>query len=331
VARLAGLDAVKGVAIVMVVTIHAAPLDGGGYHDHIVNGLARLAVPLFLVVSGYLAGLKGASRGKLAGSFWKFLRLHVIYAAFYWLISLLHHGPGEAITLKSVLLRFGAGGYPGQYYFAILVQTYFVAAFLLPDRFWRHAWVLPVSALAAVAGTGVLAVDFEAADPAPWIATLARPRANPVWLWFVYFALGASLGARKTARQPAGTPAPSLRAALALTATGVAVATLTAPDLVSAEFALAFPYSRLPIFLGAALVALALPALAHAPAPRPLVRLGRDSFAVFVFNPALLMALELLIGRAPSPWTSWAYAAFAVCGGLLLATVLRRHAPSLLA
>ena len=165
--RLSGLDAVKGLAILMVVFIHAAPVERDAYQDHFVNGAARLAVPLFLAVSGYLAGLKGSSRARFAAYFRKFLKLHIVYSAFYWLLSVLRDGIADDITLKDVLLRFGAGAYAGQYYFAILVQTYFVAAFLLPSRFWRRWWVLPASALTAVAGTFLLAVEFEAADPAP--------------------------------------------------------------------------------------------------------------------------------------------------------------------
>ena len=204
--RLAGLDAVKGLAILMVVAIHAAPVEGDGYQDHFVSGVARLAVPLFLAISGYLAGLKGTSRARFAAYFRKFLKLHLVYAVFYWLLSMLRDGVADDITLNDVLLRFGAGAYPGQYYFAILVQTYFVAAFLLPSGFWRRCWVLPASALTAVAGTILLAVEFYASEPAPALALLARLRDAPVWLWFFYFALGATLGARNADRTASGAP-----------------------------------------------------------------------------------------------------------------------------
>jgi peptidoglycan/LPS O-acetylase OafA/YrhL len=328
--RLTGLDAVKGLAILSVVLIHAAPAGGGGYRDHVVDGVARLAVPVFLAVSGYLAGRTGWSRAKLAGYFWKFLRLHVTYGAFYWMLSILRDGLADRIGLKDVLRSFGAGGYPGQYYFAILVQTYFVAAFLLPRGFWRRTWSLPVSALAMIAGTVLLAAAFHSESPPALLALLARPRGNPVWLWFFYFALGAALGDRDAAGSPAGwLRSPSV--ALALVVAGVGIAAVGAPSLASAAFARDFPYSRLPIFVGATLVALALPALARLPAPRPLTRLGRESFAIFVFNPALLAGLAALLGPPASPWISWGRVAIAACGGLLIATVLRRRAPWLLA
>ena len=100
--------------------------------------------------------------------------------------------------------------------------------------------------------------------------------------------------------------------------------------MVSADFATAFPYSRLPIYLGSTLLVLALPVLARVPDPPVLRRLGRESFAVFVFNPVLLMLLVDLLGRPEHPWSSWGYAAIAACGCLLLATFLRRRAPWLL-
>jgi surface polysaccharide O-acyltransferase-like enzyme len=327
--RLAGLDAVKGLAILMVVAIHAAPVEHDGYQDHFVSGVARLAVPLFLAVSGYLAGLKGISRARFAAYFRKFLKLHVVYSAFYWLLSVLRQGIADDITVKDVLLRFGAGAYPGQYYFAILVQTYFAAGYLLPSRFWQRPWILPASALAAVAGTFLLAVEFEAADPAPALALLARLRGEPVWLWFFYFALGATLGARDADRAASGAP-PPLAPALAASCAGLAIATVGVPALVSADFAAAFPYSRLPIFLGSTLLVIALPVLTRAPDPSPLVRLGRESFAVFVFNPALLMLLMDLLGKPEHPWSSWGYVAVTACGCLLIATFLRRRAPWLL-
>jgi surface polysaccharide O-acyltransferase-like enzyme len=327
--RLAGLDAVKGLAILMVVVIHAAPVERDAYQDHFVNGMARLAVPLFLAISGYLAGLKGTSRARFAAYFRKFLKLHVIYSAFYWLLSVLRQGVADDITVKDVLLRFGAGAYAGQYYFAILVQTYFVAAFLLPGRFWQRWWVLPASALTAVAGTILLAIEFDASEPAPALALLARLRGEPVWLWFFYFALGATLGAREAERSASGA-LPSRLPALAGACGGVAIATLGMPAVVGDSFALAFPYSRLPIFLGSTLLVLALPVLARAPDPPALIRLGRESFGIFVFNPALLMLLVNLLGKPEHPWSSWGYVAITACGCLLIAAFLRRRAPGLL-
>ena len=190
-------------------------------------------------------------------------------------------------------------------------------------------WVLPASALAAVAGTILLAVAFDASEPAPALALLARLRGEPVWLWFFYFALGATLGARSADRAASGAPLP-LAPALAATCAGLAIATLGVPTVASADFANAFPYSRLPIFLGCTLLVIALPVLARAPDALPFVRLGRESFGVFVFNPALLMLLVDLLGRPEHPWSSWGYVAITACGCLLLATLLRRRAPWLL-
>ena len=326
--RLSGLDAVKGLAIIAVVLIHAAPPEAPVYRDHVVNGAARLAVPAFLAVTGYLAGLQGWPRRRLAGYFWKFLRLHLIYSAFYCLLATLWGGIPADLTLKAALLRFGAGGYPGQFYFVILVQSLFVSAFLLPDRFWRNPWVVPGSAGIAVAGTMLLAAGFEATAPHPALALLARLRGNPVWLWFVYFSLGAALGANGTRLHGLTRRRGPALAALAL---GIAIASAGDPTAMSGAFAASFPYLRLSIFLGSVLAIIALPALARAKMPRWLVALGRESFGVFVFNPAWLDLLNAGFGRPDSLGDSWLYAATATAGSYAIAKALRRLAPWLLA
>ena len=62
-ARLAGLDILKALAALTVVGIHAAPQAGAFYLEHVNGGLLRLGVPIFLGISGYLAG-----RGVAAGN-----------------------------------------------------------------------------------------------------------------------------------------------------------------------------------------------------------------------------------------------------------------------
>ncbi len=327
-ARLSGLDGIKGLAIIAVVVIHAAPTDSPLYLDHVVNGAARLAVPAFLAVTGYLAGLRGWLRPRLAGYFWKFLRLHLIYGAFYWLLSAPWGADSVDLTLREALLRFGAGGYPGQYYFAILVQILFASAFLLPDRFWRKLWIVPASAAIAVAGTMLLAAAVEAPAPGTALALLARLRGNPVWLWFVYFSLGAALGAHST-RLPERIR--RLGPALVALALGVAIASAGVPSAMSDAFAASFPYLRLPIFLGSLGLIFALPTLARAEMPRWLVALGRESFGVFVFNPALLTLLNAGFGPSDSFGNSWLHAGIATAGSYAIAKGLRRFAPWLLA
>ncbi len=76
---------------------------------------------------------------------------------------------------------------------------------------------------------------------------------------------------------------------------------------------------------------IALPALARAKMPRWLVALGRESFGVFVFNPAALDLLNAGFGRPDSLGDSWLYAGIATAGSYAIAKALRRLAPWLLA
>ncbi len=325
-ARLDGLDGLKGVAIAFVVLIHAAPVEASFYRDSVVNGAYRLAVPAFLATTGYLAGLRGSSRERLSAYFWRFLRLHLIYGAFYWGLSLALRGVQEPLTLKSALLHFGAGSYPGQYYFAILLQVFFLTGFLLPSRFWRHgAAPLLAGGLAVIGIVGLqVAVEAEPGTPLSW---LARLRQNPFWLWLHYFTLGAFLGDRRRSGRLG--PAPAALALPLLLAAGVVV-TLDWPPFGVAELPTPFPYARLSILLGATLLVLGLPWIAERPAPAWLTRTGRGSLGIFVFNPALLALAFQVLGRPQEPLGSLLLAAATIGVGLALADLARRRAPFLL-
>ena len=53
--RLSSLDSIKFFAAFMVVYIHYGTVETGSYHviSHLIEGLCRLAVPLFFMISGY--------------------------------------------------------------------------------------------------------------------------------------------------------------------------------------------------------------------------------------------------------------------------------------
>jgi len=326
--RLPGLDGLKGLAILCVVSIHAAPFEPGAYQDHWVNGAARLAVPTFLVVTGYLVGLRTSSRRELVRRFATLLRLHLLYGLLYWGLALLRDGWPGPPTWKGALLHFGEGSYPGQYFFVILLQVLLAAA-VLPRRLWQSG--------AGVVGAGLLALAgfFVAwgvhAEPAllalPAAARRALGSINALWLWFYYFALGAWLGALAGRH---GVAPVGRAAGLGLGALGIAVAAAGLPALPPWGLQPGAQYAKLAILAGSSLVALAVAALARAPVPRSLARAGADSFAIFVWNPALLAALGGLLGRPASPAASWLHVLAATALALGLARLARRHSPLLL-
>jgi peptidoglycan/LPS O-acetylase OafA/YrhL len=327
--RLPGLDAAKAVAIVLVVLIHAAPPRPAWYEEHVIEGAARLGVPVFLLVTGFLAGRRAWSRQRLLRGWLRFLRLHVLWGFFYWGVSLLRDGAPDRLGWKAALLHFGEGAWAGQFYFVVVVQILFVAA-LLPEGAWRHPAAVAVSAAAAVAGIALLGAGPSLAAELGLGGWASRPltMGNAVWHWFYYFSLGAWLGER--ARDPAGllsrlagwgTVALIGAGVLVAGAAGMGGAALPPPGA---------PYARLPILVGATLIGLSLPSLAGRAAPRALRRLGANTFGVFVLNPAILLLWSGFAGATSSLLGSWMRAAATVAVALPIASLLRRRAGWLL-
>jgi surface polysaccharide O-acyltransferase-like enzyme len=319
--RLPGLDGLKGVAILLVIAIHAAPESAPAYHARVLDGPARLAVPLFLTITGFLAARKATPQPRLRAHFRRFVWLHLLYGALYALVRFATHGLPEDFTLRALLRPFGVAAWAGQFYLPVLIQVYFVAGYLLPQSALRHPATLGLSAVAAVAG--VFALDTAHASGLSagrlWLPAVL---ANGVWCWFVYFALGAQLGARY------GAPARLGRALLPLAA-GVAVSSLGIPGWPDWGEP-SQPYARLPILLAAALVALSLPALAARSLGGGLERLGAQSFGLYVLNPLILGVLASLAGPPPTPAQSWLHVAATAALGLPLTLGLRRWLPAAL-
>ena len=253
--RLPGLDALKGLAIAGVILIHAAPSDAPAYVAHAVNGTARLAVPLFLVVTGFLAGWRNTPRERFAAYFRKFLGLHIAYGFWYWAVSSVATGSAGDLSPKGLLLHFGEAAFPGQFYLG----------FLLPVRFWTHGASAIGAAVLALATLPLpqVAPELFPGDGLGWVARRVLGSGSMLWLWLHYVTLGAWLGAR--ARRGASVPFGTL--AWGFAALGLAIATSTLPTA-PWEDAFIDPYARWSIWLGASAVALAVPALAGWPAPR---------------------------------------------------------------
>lgn len=319
--RLPGLDAVKATAIALVVLIHAAPEGPAWYDRHVVEGTLRLGVPAFLLVTGFLAGLRAWSRRRLAAGCLRFLRLHVIWGLFHWAVSILRDGLPERLGWKAALLHFGEASWAGQFYFVVLVQVFFVAGVLLPEGAWRRPAAVGASAVAALGGFALLGAAPGLAGElglSPWAA---RPFTigSAVWLWFYYFAFGAWLGGQ--ARDGSGRLSRlDGRSAAALVGAAALVAAAGWPS--PAALAPSHPYARLPILLGATLIGLALPSLARRQVPRWIGRIGTETFGVFVLNPAILS----LFGGSTGPVGSWLRAAATLAVAVPLTSRLRGRA-----
>jgi surface polysaccharide O-acyltransferase-like enzyme len=291
--------------------------------------VARLAVPVFVIVSGFLAGLVGASGEKMRANLVRFLRLHLVWALFYWAAYVVVGVAPDSPSWKWIVGRFGEGGYPGQYYFVIMIQIYAVCA--LPAMFGLSArpWEKRGVAMAAlVAAAGVLFISPDGLRPASILgesipATILGLSRIGIWHWFFYFALGASLGRS----HQAGKPAVGGAAALALVGGGALVAAIGWPLIPAIESRVNLPYTRLSIVVGATAIGLALPYLARMQIPRFLQMLGRNSFGIFVLNPILVYCAKLAIGESASVLESLCLTGVVVLVSVVLSRGLTRVAP----
>lgn len=336
--RLPGLDVTKGLAAIGVVAIHAAPAAPSAYVDHVVGGLARLGVPAFLVVSGMALAIRGVSGQRFRTEFRRFLRLHLVWSAVYWIVVEVAVGVSTPRTLKWMLLRFGEGAYPGQYYFIVVLQIFAVLAAidLLRDplrlgvsregRFWTSTPFAVASALAAAVGLSLFASPqfFAFGETLPRVAWRVVGGANVVWLWMIFFALGAWVGER--VRRGSALTGPAAAKALALGA--AALALLAWPRFPAPRpETLNYPYASLVLYLGAICIPFALGHFASRPAPRWLCAIGERSFGVFVLNPGLLIGLQFLWGAPESVFASWLHVGVTIAVACALTRPLERLVP----
>jgi peptidoglycan/LPS O-acetylase OafA/YrhL len=321
--RLHGLDVLKGVAIVGVVAIHTPPSDAPEYRALVLEGVARLAVPLFLVISGFLVGSRPPSRERASAYFWKFVRLHLLYGACYWLLDPLRGVPWAPITPKVALMHFAAFSFPGQFYLFALLQIYFALAFLVPERAWGRAPLLLASAALAIA-TIVFLSSAPGASGAPTLSgVLASQAEGTAFLWLFPFCLGIWIGRRVGA----GDLLPGAALGLALAGLAACVAALDLPRTDGAGYPDRFAYARWSIGTGTVLLAFALPVASRRLRLAPLEALGRESFGIFVLNPLITGVLKLHAVHAVDVWDSLLFLAVTLAIAYPLSRCLRRVVP----
>jgi peptidoglycan/LPS O-acetylase OafA/YrhL len=298
-----------------VVAIHAAPSGAPDYQRYVIAGIARLAVPLFLVISGFLIGRSRPPQAKLVGYFWKFVRLHLLYGAFYWALEPVTLGGYRDLAPKNVLMHFAAFAYPGQYYLFVLPQIYFLFGFVIPEP-WRSRTVLLAASLLLAAGcVAILSASLASGSAAPLPAVVAGHAEATCVLWLFAFTAGVWIGARE-GRAPVARVGRAGSLLLAAAATTLAVLELPPTD--GALYVKQFAYARWSILIGTALLAGALPWTSRSLRLGPLEALGRESFGVFVLNPAILALLKLGLGHAETLSRSLLYlaATLAIAYGL---------------
>ncbi len=172
--RIAYLDAIKCLAILIVVDLHVLNLCGVEHYDALSSQMLYAPVmPLFFFVSGFLS----YKQGMTINGFWsnisqKFVFLVIPAVVFRIGIDLMNH--------KSIF-RFIMEGMGGYWFTIVLFETfliYYLVTLAIKNEKWRISVLLALS----LAGIGMLALDR---DFGPAISDLRR-----VTKFFQFFVLG---------------------------------------------------------------------------------------------------------------------------------------------
>lgn len=305
-ARLAGLDLLKLCLALLVVTIHANPLRGVWPEGMwlLGNGLARVAVPGFFVVAGYLFRPEVPGRSwRMAG---RYLKLHLIWLTLYawaWWPSVAAGGVAQYLDLW---LR----GFWQLWFLTALAVTVAGAALV-----WR--WPLP--ALVALclalfaAGYGLQLARIFHLIPNAWWPAILR---NGVFVGLPFFLAGhlvrrLDLAARLGFRPALGLGLVALAAAMAET---LALGTLSRPGAPLAPETLIAALIAGPLLLIAALNAPPLPdRLARLP-------LGMLSAGIYFLHIGFVIALQW---HAPDLFRAAVYLIAVTGSGLITLGLIR--------
>jgi peptidoglycan/LPS O-acetylase OafA/YrhL len=297
------VDAMRGIAILMVIGIHSLPQPLDAIWAKSLDAALRPCVPVFLFVSGYLTALSGrvplAKRLKAA-----LIPYAIAFAAAYAYMAL--HNPAMDHRIGTTLARF-ALGYVFVYYYVFVYVCCTLGLWLVfavgdagkPGADKRIALLLALSI-----GCGLLAGSYL--DPAisrlgASDALLDEVRMRDIPFWFSFVALGA-LTAMFVDLSDRGMRRALLGAMLAAYLIYAAVRILGLGD--------AATYDSTAFFLYAALFCVAL--FAIQPGSPLLGWIGSGSYFIYLWHIFVVMALRdhtslRQLGGAAS---------FAVCCGL---------------
>ena len=276
------VDAMRGIAILMVIGIHSLPQPIDAAWAKSLDAALRPCVPVFLFVSGYLTALSGrvplAKRLKAA-----LIPYAIAFAAAYAYMAL--HNPAMDHRIGTAFARF-ALGYVFVYYFVFVYVCCTLALWLVyavggtgPDSRQRIAALLILSI-----GCGLLAGAYV--DPAisrlgASDGLLDEVRMRDIPFWFPFVALGA-LTAMFADLTDQGMRRALPVAALLAYMVYAAVRILGLGD--------AAAYDSIAFFLYAALFCVAL--FAIRPRSPLLGWLGSGSYFIYLWHIFIVMALR---------------------------------------
>jgi surface polysaccharide O-acyltransferase-like enzyme len=197
--RLLGLDAVRTLAVVLVIMIHADhwPLQDSGADQAFWGGFdiaTRIAVPLFVVMSGllltYRAPEAGSGKNFMTRRLKRSLLPWLVWAPIYVVVGMFLTGEvGRNLpAVQDWLLKGG-----GHLYFLILIPQLY-AVFLIWPRSLRGAVIAAAAAMALQIGLGFYRLYAPAT--APLNGFFMAWGYELFIFWIGYFAVGAAIGTK---------------------------------------------------------------------------------------------------------------------------------------
>jgi surface polysaccharide O-acyltransferase-like enzyme len=293
--RFLGLDAVRALALLCVIAIHADhwPLQDAGADRALWSGvdqLARVAVPWFVMLSGFLLTCQetGPARSFLSRRLGRSLLPWAAWVPVYALVGLFltaeipHSWAGLAGWLQ-----LGAG----HLWFLVLIAQLYLIVLVWP-RSPRGTALAGAAALLVQVGLGVY--RLWAPGDAPLQGVLLPFGFELGFCWIGYFGVGAALGARLGR---SGVRWPAWPFWLAVPPAAWLLLWIGTPGAANASFAQgtgAFLHPALPLLAVPSFLAVALTAerllVAHRRLRRATVRLSELSLGVYIVHEALLYA-----------------------------------------
>jgi peptidoglycan/LPS O-acetylase OafA/YrhL len=172
--RIAYLDALKCLAILLVIDLHILAVNGFKPYENLASQMLYAPVmPLFFFVSGFLAYKQSMSIKDV----WDNIRKKFVFL----IIPALVFRVGTDLMNQKNLFSFITGGMHGYWFTIVLFECfliYYLITLVIKDEKWRIGVLLALS----VAGIGMLAIDK---DFGPAILDLRR-----VAKFFQFFVLG---------------------------------------------------------------------------------------------------------------------------------------------
>lgn len=185
-------DALRGIAILMVVAIHtfiACEFDNFQSICAIsMREIFNVAVPLFLAISGFFIGRKKFESNYQIITFWKKQIPKVYIPTLFWSVPYLTLAVYHQQSLLKNILVFLLCGYSIYYFIALIIQCYLLLPFV-QKKMLNYAMGGVILSLSLIC---VAVISYTSITRFPLIVF-----AGPVIVWLIFFWIGVFLSRRK--------------------------------------------------------------------------------------------------------------------------------------